>query len=331
MKTSVLELGNLIQGFKLSCQTEGKSQKTIEWYTSFLLRFLRFLEQSELPTQLDKIEKTHIRQFILYLQQEDRTPHTNKPLAGATVQDYVRSLKVFFAWLVREEYTTDNITSGIPIPKAESKVINTFTNDDIGKLIRICYRSNGNVHRNLSIIMLMLDTGVRVSELINVNLDDVKLSEGWIRISAGKGNEERILPIGSVVQKLLWKYLNCYRPQPLTIKICNLFLSSDGLKLTRNGVQQMLRRYGRRAGISGVRCSPHTFRHTFAKKYLVNGGDIFSLQKILGHSSLASVRAYLNFFGVDIKKQHQKYSPADNLVDEPAMYPLIRVSSLTKS
>jgi len=89
MKASVLELSNLIQGFKLSCQTEGKSPKTIEWYISFLLRFLKFLEQNGLPTQLDHIEKTHIRQFILYLQQEARTSHKHKPLSGATVQGYV--------------------------------------------------------------------------------------------------------------------------------------------------------------------------------------------------------------------------------------------------
>jgi len=176
-----------------------------------------------------------------------------------------------------------------------------------------------------------LKVGDRVSELVNIDIDDINLNEGLIKIRAGKGNKEQVLPIGSVVRKLLWKYLNCFRPQPLTTKIHGLLLNSDGLKLTRNGVQQMLRRCGRRAGISGVRCSPHTFRHTFAKNYLVNGGDIFSLQKILGHSSLASVRSYLNLFGTDIKKLHQKYSPADNLVDEPAIYPLIRVSISTKS
>ena len=92
MKTSVLELGNLIQGFKLSCQTEGKSPKTIEWYISFLLRFLRFLKQIELPTQLNRIEKTNIRRFILYLQQEDQnSPHEQTSLlcyGAGTCQSY---------------------------------------------------------------------------------------------------------------------------------------------------------------------------------------------------------------------------------------------------
>ena len=85
MKTSVLELDNLIQGFQLSCQTEGKSPKTTDWYTSFLKRFWQFLRQSGLPTRIDQLEKNHIRQFILHLQQEARTPRTNKSLSGATL------------------------------------------------------------------------------------------------------------------------------------------------------------------------------------------------------------------------------------------------------
>lgn len=135
-----------------------------------------------------------------------------------------------------------------------------------------------------------------------------------------------MVPIGSIVQKSLWKYMDHYRPQPLTQNVTRLFLSDDGLPLTKSGIQQMLRRYGRRAGITGVRCSPHTFRHTFAKNYILNGGNIFSLQKILGHSSLASVRSYLNLFASDIKRQHQRFSPVDNLAEIRSIYPFIRSS-----
>ena len=170
----------------------------------------------------------------------------------------------------------------------------------------------------------MLDSGIRISELVGIELGDVNLAEGCIKIRRAKGNRERIVPIGSLVQKSLWKYLNHHRPQPLTEKISRLFLSDDGLPLTKSGVQQMLRRKGKRAGIIGVRCSPHTFRHTFAKNYLLNGGDIFSLQKILGHSSLASVRTYLNLFAVDIKRQHQRFSPVDNMSEEHRFYSSIR-------
>ncbi len=326
MENSVLELGNLIQGFKLSCQTEGKSPKTIEWYTTFLYRFLAFLQFRNFATDAAQISKEVIRAFILYLQVEAKTPRSKKPLSPATVQGYVRTLKSFFSWVVREEYLSDSPTAKIPVPKAPQKVLNTFTHEQIGKLAQECYRSNGNGYRNLAVLLLLLDSGIRVSELVHIDLDDINQAEGWIKIKVGKGGKERIVPVGSLVQKSLWKYINHFRPQPLTQKVIRLFLSGDGLPLTKSGIQQMLRRCGKRAGISGVRCSPHTFRHTFAKSYLVNGEDIFSLQKILGHTSLASVRTYLNLFGTDVKKQHQKYSPADNLVNEPSVYPLIKLA-----
>ena len=98
-----LDLNNLIEGFKLSCQTENKSPKTIEWYTCFLQRFLQFLQQNIHPTRVNEIDKNHIRAFILYLQGEARTPRSEKLLSPATVQGYVRTLKSFFAWTMREE------------------------------------------------------------------------------------------------------------------------------------------------------------------------------------------------------------------------------------
>ena len=187
MKTSILELENLIQGFKLCCQTEGKSPKTIDWYTTFLLRFLAFLEFENYPTDAAQIDKDVIRAFILYLQVEAKTPRSKKPLSSATVQGYVRTLKAFFSWVVKEEYLPDSPTAKIPVPKATQKIINTFTYEQIGKLAEACYRSNGNSYRNLTILLLLLDTGIRVSELVNISHEDVNLTEGWVKIKIGKG------------------------------------------------------------------------------------------------------------------------------------------------
>jgi site-specific recombinase XerD len=324
MTSNPMELKILIQGFKLSCQTEGKSLKTIEWYMSFLKRFNHFLENNDYSASIDRIEKDSIRAFILYLQQEAKTPHTFKPLSYCTVQGYVRTLKAFFSWLLREEYIESNPMLKIPVPKAPIKIVTTFSDDQVSRLIDTCNRSNGQGYRNLAILMLLLDSGIRVSELIGINLDDVNLSEGSILIRRSKGNKERIVPIGSLVQKILWKYINNYRPIPMTDRITGLFLSERGFPLTKSGIQQMLRRYGRQSGISGMRCSPHVFRHTFAKNYLLNGGDIFSLQKILGHSSLASVRVYLNLLASDIKKQHQRFSPVDTFIENKTLYRSMR-------
>lgn len=324
MNSDILELRNLISGFKICCQTEGKSPKTIEWYDAFLGRFRAFLESNTFPTRILEIKREHIRRFIIYLQAEARVPRTDKSLSPATIQGYVRTLKVLFSWAKREGHIGSNIMDGIPIPKAPTRVINTFTSDQIARLIEMCNQSNGGKYRNLVILLLLLDSGLRVSELIGIKIKDLDLSEGCIAIKRAKGSKERIVPIGSLVNKVLWKYVSIYRSQPLTPKIDNLFLTENGLALTKSGVQQMLRRFGKRADIAGVRCSPHTFRHTFAKNYLLNGGDIFSLQKILGHSSLASVRMYLNLFSIDIKKQHQRFSPVDNMSENRFFCSLIR-------
>jgi integrase/recombinase XerD len=259
------------------------------------------------------------------LQSVAKNPRNGKPLSGATVQGYVRTLKVFFSWAYREEYTPSNVMANIPVPKAPSKVINTFSDEQIKALINLCLTSNREGHRNLTILLLLLDSGVRVSELANIDVDDVNITEGCIKIRVAKGNRERIVPIGSMVQKALWKYIHLCRPEPLTQQITKLFLSDKGTALTKTGIQQLLRRYGKRAGITSVRCSPHIFRHTFALNYLLNGGDIFSLQKILGHSSLASVRVYLNLSSGDVKKQHIRFSPVDNLAQMSNLYQACRV------
>ena len=127
MNNKSLELANLIDGFRLSCQTEGKSPKTIDWYICFLKKFGQFLEQNQMPRYVGEIDKTHIRAFIRYLQAEARIPRNGAPLSAATVQGYVRTLKAFFSWLEREGYIITNPMAKIPIPKAPTKVIDTFS------------------------------------------------------------------------------------------------------------------------------------------------------------------------------------------------------------
>jgi len=118
------------------------------------------------------------------------------------------------------------------------------------------------------------------------------------------------------VQRLLWKYLQKYRPQPANPLCPALFLTAAGNPITTDRLRTIIEKYAWRVGIEGVRCSPHTFRHTFAISYLRNGGDVFSLQRILGHSSLEIVRIYVNMGEADIKNCHRRFSPADNLASK---------------
>ena len=321
MNKANLDLGRLIGEFKLTCEVEGKSIRTIEWYFSFLRQFEEYLRRSGLATYVNEIDKGYIRQYISFLQRDGEAGNRGRRLAPATVQGHVRTLKAFFAWLLREGYVKTNVMSKIPVPKAPAKVVDTLGCEALTRMIR-CYSSpDGNGLRDLLIMFLLLDTGIRLSELVGIKLPEVDLEEGYIKISRGKGGRERWVPIGSIVRKYLLKYIRSGRPEPATGLVANLVLTRQGMPLKKNGVQQMLRRWGRRAEINGVRVSPHTFRHTFARNYLINGGDIFSLQKILGHSSLASVRLYLNLFSVDLKEQHRKFSPVDHMASNRSFLP----------
>ena len=116
--------------------------------------------------------------------------------------------------------------------------------------------------------------GLQISELVGIELDDINLEEGIIKIRKAKGSKERYVPVGNIAQRFLWKYINTSRTKPIAPHITSLLLNDKGLSLTGNGVQQILRRYSKKAGITGTRCSPHTCRHTFAKNYLMNGGCI---------------------------------------------------------
>jgi integrase/recombinase XerD len=313
MENQPLSLENLIEGFRLTCQTEGKSPCTTEWYVAFITRFRRYLADRHNLHNLVHLTKHHVRDFIRYLQVEAKTPVTNHPLSGATIRGYGRSIQAFLAWAVREEYITSSQVGRITLPKEPSKIVNTFSPAQVKSLLDTCRGTGSRGQRDQTMLLLMLDTGLRLTEVINITVEDLHLAEGTIKVRIAKGNKERMVPVGSLLQKYLWKYLTAYRPKPLTDQTHNLFLTTDGLPLKKSGVQQMLRRRGRAAGIAGVRCSPHTVRHTFAKNYVLNGGDIFSLQKILGHSSLSTVKIYLNLFAVDVKAQHQRFSPVDNM------------------
>ena len=143
-------------------------------------------------------------------------------------------------------------------------------------------------------------------------MNNVNLEDGMVKV-LGKGSKERMVPIGAKVHRTLWKYLQRYRSQPANPLCPTLFLTAAGNPITTDRLRTIIEKYARKAGIEGVRCSPHTFRHTFAISYLRNGGDVFSLQRILGHSSLEIVRIYVNYAEADIKACHRRFSPADNL------------------
>ena len=166
--------------------------------------------------------------------------------------------------------------------------------------------------RNRAIVVLALDTGLRASEIAGVTLGQLNLQAGLVKVM-GKGAKERIVPIGKFVQATLRHYIDKVRPKPLDTGIDNLFLTSDGKPITANSIKLMFTKLAKHSGVK--RLHAHLCRHTFATSYLMNGGDIFSLRGILGHTTFEMVNHYLHFTSAQITEQHHKYSPMDKLHD----------------
>jgi len=314
-----LNLVRLTESYALCLSTEGKSTKTITWYAANLKRFAQFLSDNHLPDSVDEIGKEEARRFISHLQTEvtrwenHSSIHDDKRLSAHSVQGYARTLKAFWSWLTDEGYITNNSMTSLKLPKTPRKVISTFSQEQIQKVLSAIDRKSSHGFRNYTMILLLLDTGIRLSELIGLQMDDIDFLQSFI-LAKGKGNKERVVPFGSQVRRTLRRYIMHFRPEPDSLRMNEVFLTEDGLPLKPRAVQSMLLRLSKKAKMSGVRFNPHRFRHTFAKTYLMNGGDIFSLQKILGHSSLEVVRIYVNLITSDILQQHRKFSPVDNAI-----------------
>jgi len=308
----------LIQGYRLCARTEGKSDNTIRITTTALNTLRGFLGVKGYSTHVTEIGTGELREFILHLQQVRAFEHhpftrpQNKKLSGHAVNCYLRAIRAFWSWLVREEIISSNPFTKIKIPKAPSIVIATFTVKQLTDMFKVIDITASTGFRDKTMILMLLDTGLRASELVGLTMDNVNLDDGMLKVY-GKGNKERVVPIGAKVQRTLWKYLQRHRPIPANPICPTLFLTGDGRPITVNRLESIIEKHAGKAEIAGVRCSPHTFRHTFAISYLRNGGDVFSLQRILGHSSLDVVRIYVNLAETDVKACHRRFSPADNM------------------
>lgn len=149
----------------------------------------------------------------------------------------------------------------------------------------------------------------RLSEVTGLLTADLNLEAGWRKV-IGKGGKERIIPFGVAAQRSLWRYKNHYRAEPLGPDVY-FFLTLDGRPYGKSGLTSTVKRVAKRSGVT--RLHPHLCRHTFATRYLINGGDVFTLQQILGHTTLEMVRRYVTLASAHVAVQHRKFSPMDQI------------------
>lgn len=312
---------SLVKGYLLCHRTQGSSPHTIRYYRGILTRFLWYVEKRGWPLDARFINEWHIREFLGYVGLEAKrwersgngSESSSHKASPRTIHHYYRGLHTFFNWAASEGLLESNLAAKVRVSKPKPTVIQPYTNDQICRMLQVCeydweHGAKFLAARNRAIVIMLLDTGLRLSELANLRVSDIDVDRGWIRV-CGKGQKERIVRIGRVAQKALWRYLMC-RP---STEEQSLWLSEEKRPMNPAGIQSMIDRLKQRAGINERGCV-HRFRHTFALAFLREDGNPFNLQYLLGHSSLEMVRRYTATLGMeDALKAHEKASPADKL------------------
>jgi integrase/recombinase XerD len=313
-------LSETMKRYQIDKEADGLSPKSIEATIWAIQRLSDYLGNPN----FDDVQLPQLRAFMAYMRKEYqpvRKSGDRSPLAPASLDRVWGSIRSFYRW-AEVELGSTRPDLGLTRPEYKAPIIKPFTQDQIRMLINAAEMTiEANTERrkpfrmkrplatrDKAIILFLLDTGVRVSECERVKIQHVDLELGEVEITpfrSSRKSRPRTVYLGVRCRKILWRYLDTRECYPED----ELFETVNGRPMCHNCIRHMLSRTGKRAGVP--KCHPHRFRHTFAIQYLRNGGDIFTLQKLLGHSSLAMVQKYLDIVKDDSKDAHRSASPVD--------------------
>jgi integrase/recombinase XerD len=308
-----MEIKKAIDSYILHHHSRKSSKKTITWHTFCLGCFHTFCLAHN-HTHLDTLTLEDLQTWIVEMTD---TPGQRGQRASRTVSWYARSLRAFWRWCVKRQFVETDLTEWLEMPKLDKILIRIVEPEDFHRLTAACFQSDGTTSeqvciRNEVILWVLYDTGIRLGELCGLQLKDYDADRDWL-IVRGKGQKERKITIGHNASIKLKRYLSVWRDKfPAADYDTHLFLHTEGA-LTSHGVQSMIRRLSKRAGFDDKRIYPHLFRHSFAVRFLMMGGDIFSLQELLGHEDMETIRNYLHLADTNIQTQKKKFSPGDEL------------------
>lgn len=310
MTKGTIKVAELVRQFETHCRLEGKPETTCRWYRDILRRFLGW--SGEISVDQFTIEK--VRAYLVYAKERPRyqghptTPSNGRRVSPYTFRHHTVTFRVFSRWLRDEAYTPEHRLERLKTPKVPEQVVEVLTPDEIGRLLACEPANTTHGSRNHALLVLALDTGLRMSELVTLERRRVNLDSG-VLTAMGKGSKDRLVPFGYTAARALSPYLLHFRPAPALPQFDHLFLQESGWPLTKDAMQMLAKRVAKRSGIA--RFHWHLLRHTFAVNYLMNGGDPFSLQRCLGHTTLEMVRRYVHLADVHVRLQHRRYSPMD--------------------
>lgn len=277
------------------------SPNTIDAYLHDLKLFTDFLEQHQLTLSPSEIKITHVRTFLDYLSELE--------ISATSQARIVSGLKAFYKFMQIENLMDDNPLELIETPKIGRKLPEVLSIEEIDKMQNSLDLSIPENFRNKVIIETLYSCGLRVSELINLRLSDLHFDENYISV-IGKGDKQRLIPIGNRAKKLISLYINNQRGSlPIQKGSENIvFLNRRGKKLTRQMIFIMLKKTAEQAGIT-KQLSPHTLRHSFATHLLEGGADLRSIQTMLGHKSITTTEIYTHIDRQYLEETLYNYHP----------------------
>ena len=287
----ILEFINYLQiDKKYSENTIASYAADLKYYQNFMMNLLK--------KDIYHIERKDIKLYLKYLKDQKKSPKS--------ISRRISCIRGFYKFLLIEKIIANNPMSTIELPKTKKSLPKVLTIEEVDKLLDITLK-DAYSYRNKAMLELMYATGLRVSELVNLKIHDIDFINETVR-TMGKGNKERIIPIGEIAIHYLKLYLEIYRSQLLKKDYTDdLFLNNHGKCMTRQGFFKILKKLAKEKDIK-TSFSPHTLRHSFATHLLENGADLRSIQELLGHSSISTTGIYTHVSNEELKENY-KYHP----------------------
>lgn len=275
-----------------------KSLNTVESYKRDVTQYISYLDGTGV-TDISSTTKTTVLSYLLYLQKEGR--------ASSTVSRTLASLRSYYLFMMQNGVVKSNPTSNLEAPHVEKKIPKILSGEEVELLLEQPKDCDNKGIRDKAMLELLYATGIRVSELINLDVSDVNVPMSFVRCKGGK--KERIIPMGHQAKDALENYINNVRKY--MVKDENetaLFVNCSGARLSRQGFWKLIKYYQHIAGVE-TDITPHTLRHSFAAHLLENGADLHSIQEMMGHADISSTQVYSRMMNSKIKDVYAKAHP----------------------
>lgn len=318
-----------LEDFMEHCTLKELSRKTLNSYESTLQLFFKYLKEEYMVNRIQDVTYEQVDSYLKFTKErgkysyvsDDRTVKLNYPdmrkdfgntISDTTINNYIRNMKVFFNYCLERKYIKVTPMENIKFLKAKRKMKDEITDVEFKALVKAVNISIYSEYRDYTIIQLIFDTGMRLTETLNLKLEDMDVERRTILIPAeiNKGKKDRYVFFSNTMANILKSWIQ-YKDRYCTSEY--LFPTKKGTIITASNFERNFRLYKQKAGIT-KNISPHGLRNNFAKRFLLSGGDIFMLSKILGHSSvIVTEQAYLDVTMTDIRKSYQRFSPLESM------------------